>query len=118
MIPDSLNHLPHARLRAASMKFQLHLSILGSEDEISMARSTSCSAPLSVSGWSMSSFHNLNVRKCSQTRSFNVFRTSAAPARLSPIIAYQFRTIQSSSTCHRIMFYFLYHPFIDDLFLI
>src|SRR5260221_8316107 len=54
MIPESLTTCLTPALRAASMKFDCTSSIMGSEDEMSMARSTPRSAPVSVSGRAMS----------------------------------------------------------------
>src|SRR5713101_672395 len=54
MMPDSLTTYLTPALRASSMKFDCTSSIAGSEDEISIARSTPRSAPVSVSGRAMS----------------------------------------------------------------
>src|SRR3989442_1139351 len=54
MIPESLTTCLTPAFLAASMKFDCTSSIAGSEDEMSMARSTPRSAPVSVSGRAMS----------------------------------------------------------------
>src|SRR6266545_3950703 len=54
MIPESLTTCSTPAFLAASMKFDCTSSIAGSEDEISMARSTPRSASASVSGRAMS----------------------------------------------------------------
>ncbi len=54
MMPDSLTTCFTPALRAAAMKFDCTSSIMGSEEEISMARSTPRKAGISVSGRAMS----------------------------------------------------------------
>jgi len=54
MIPDSLTTCFTPAFRAASIKFDWTSSIAGSEEEMSIARSTPRSAPASVSGRAMS----------------------------------------------------------------
>src|SRR6266545_1016189 len=54
MMPESLTTCPTPACAAASMKFDWTSSIAGSAEEISMARSTPCSAWVSVAGRAMS----------------------------------------------------------------
>ena len=80
MIPDSLTMCFTPAFPAASMKFDWTSSIMGSDDEISIARSTSRRAAVSVSGRAMSPCTISTCGSAAIAPAFAGLRTSARTA--------------------------------------
>ena len=77
MIPESLTTWATPALRAASMKLDWTSSIAGSEEEMSIARSTPCRARASVSGRAMSPSTISSLGRVDNPSAFAGLRTSA-----------------------------------------